>query len=63
MTILCPHCNADVDITGKQPGDCVWHYRCGRWLFVARHPTGERYGVKVSGPKVIRYSREIDRGG
>lgn len=54
MTIPCPHCGAEVDITGKQPGDRVLHTRCGYWLLIARRWSGERYGVKVSGPKIVK---------
>ncbi len=54
MTIPCPHCQSDVDITGKQPGDRVLHTRCGGWVLIARRYDGERYGVKVQGPKVYK---------
>ena len=54
MTIPCPHCAADVDITGKQPGDRVLHTRCGDWVLIARRSDGSRYGVKVQGPKVYK---------
>ena len=54
MTIPCPHCQAELDIAGKRPGDRVLHTRCGYWLLVARRGDGSRYGVKVSGPKVYK---------
>lgn len=50
MTILCPHCAHEIDITDKDTGARLYHPSCGGWLLIGRRADGAKYGVKIEPP-------------
>ena len=59
MTILCPHCQREIDIGDRHVGTRLYHPSCAGWLLIGRRTDGTKYCVKCTPPAT--YPREKRR--